>query len=86
MTRSKNTADTNGIDIALLQKDISWIRDSFKDLRGDIEEIKKKLEADFATKEWCESHYGETTKQVKVIIGTILLAVLGAIMSLVIKK
>lgn len=52
----------------------------------DVQEINRKLDGDYATKEWCESHYGEPTKQFKAIVSLILSAVIVAIVSLVIKK
>jgi hypothetical protein len=52
----------------------------------DIIEIKQKLEHDIATKEWVNSEYGTTRKNVNYIIGLIVTAVVLAVISLVVKK
>lgn len=55
-------------------------------LEKKVDAIDVKLNSDYATKEWCMSQFGETTKQVKTIIGLIVTTVVLALLGLVIMK
>lgn len=55
-------------------------------IQSDIKEIKAKLEKDFASKEWVMSRYDTARNIMYGIVSILCVAVLGAIISLVIRK
>jgi len=80
------TKITPNKEINNLTTSVAVILSEMKTVKDDVKEIKDKLEKDYATKEWCESHYGEPTKQFKAIISLIVSVVTVAVIGLVIKK
>lgn len=81
MTAKQDTRQLTkiNVDLVSMAKDISYIS-------NDVKDIKEKLEVNYATKDWCESRYGEPTKQFKAVVSLILSAVVVAVVSLVVKK
>lgn len=81
MTAKQDTRQLTkiNVDLVSMAKDISYIS-------NDVKDIKEKLEVNYATKDWCESRYGEPTKQFKAVVSLILSAVVIAVVSLVVKK
>ena len=49
-----------------------------------VESIDVKLEKDYATKEWCENQFGQTKKNVNMVIGLIITAVVLGVLKLII--
>ncbi len=49
-----------------------------------VEEIDHKLNSDYATKEWCESQFGQTKKNVNTVIGLIITAVVLGLLKIII--
>lgn len=76
----------NTKEINNLTTNVAVILSEMKTVKDDVKDIKEKLGEDYATKEWCESHYGEPTKQFKAIISLIVSLVTVAVIGLVIKK
>jgi hypothetical protein len=64
--------------------DQAVILNKVTNLEKKVDSIDEKLDKDYATKEWCTSQFGETTKQVKTIIGLIVTTVILALLGLVI--
>jgi len=66
------------VDLALMAKEVS-------DTSADVKSIKQKLECEYATKEWCITNYGQTKKIVNGIIGLVITAVFGGLLTLLLK-
>lgn len=49
-----------------------------------VDEIDHKLNSDYATKEWCENQFGQTKKNVNMVIGLIITAVVLGVLKLII--
>jgi hypothetical protein len=68
MTKQQQ-AESDGTSLALLKQRVDFIADT-------VLEIKTTLSKDYATREWCESRFGNTTKQVNAILITIGTAII----------
>lgn len=66
--------------------DQAVILNKVTNLEKKVDAIDEKLSDEYATKEWCVGQFGETTKQVKTIIGLIVTAVIVALLGLVLTK
>ena len=80
------TNEALSAQIATVNTNQAVILSQMNDIKEDVKDIKGKLESSYATKEWCESQYGQTKKLVNGIVTVILLAVVGALLTLVIIK
>jgi hypothetical protein len=69
-----------------LSVDIAVISEKIVNIEKMLTAIQKRLDEDYATKDWCEARYGEPTKQFKAIVSLVLSAVIVAVIGLVIKK
>jgi hypothetical protein len=69
-----------------LSVDIAVISEKIVNIERMLTNIQKRLDEDYATKEWCESKFGEPTRQFKAIISLVVSAVTVAVIGLVIKK
>lgn len=49
-----------------------------------IDDIDVKLGSEYATREWCEAQYGQTKKNINMIIGLIITSVVLALLKFVI--
>jgi len=73
------TTKKNGkVELAVMANDI-------KHIRGEVTEIKKKLDEDYVTKQEFNSRLSPMEKIMYGIIGVVGLAVLGAVINQVIK-
>jgi hypothetical protein len=79
MSTKQQTNNQLSVDIAVMSEKIVNIEKM-------LTAIQKRQDEEFATKDWCESHYGEPTKQFKAIISLIVSVVTVAVIGLVIKK
>ena len=86
MNRKITPQNTNTQNIDVIATKLDYMSQDISGIQGDIKDIKDQLQADYATKEWCASEYGQTKKLVNGMVGFILLAVLGAIIALVVTK
>lgn len=68
--------------VALMKKDIDYVVRSIDDLKVSVNEVKKNTEANFVTK----AEFTPVKQIVYGIIGLVLMAVFGALISLVILK
>lgn len=86
MPRDNTTSTINqlSIQLAKIGVEIVNISGDMADLKIAVGDIKKKMEADYATKEWCEGKYGQTTKTVNMILVAFGLAIVGAFAAFVI--
>ena len=66
--------------------DIAVLLSQMADIKGDVKEIKQKLENEYATKEWVEAYIGQTKKIVNGIMVIIVTAVFTALVALVVKR
>lgn len=71
---------------SVLDKSVAVLGNKMDTLGDDVKDIKQKLEAEYATKEWVDAQYGQTKKLVNGITLTILTTVLLALLGLVIAK
>lgn len=88
MSKSDNTTSTINqlsIQMAKIGEQVKNIEDNVNRVEGVASEIKKKLDSEYATKEWCESKYGQTTKTVNGILVAFGLAIIGALATFVIR-
>ena len=69
-----------------LSSDIAVLLSQMADIKGDVKEIKQKLENEYATKEWVEAYIGQTKKIVNGIVVIIVTAVFTALVALVVKR
>lgn len=54
-------------------------------IQEDVADIKKKLEGSYATKEWCESEFGQTKRLVNAMLVTFGTAIVLAISAFIIR-
>ncbi len=76
--RSLNNNNTN-------KQNIDVIAYKLDQLGIDVKDIKIKLDSNYATKEWCESQYGQTRKQLTWILMTFGGAIILAFATFIIK-
>ncbi len=57
----QTTGKQQDANIAVLMNNIEYIK-------SDVADIRAKLESNYATKEWCESKFGQTTKLVNILM------------------
>jgi hypothetical protein len=69
---SSENIENDYLKISKLDKAIGIMGGKVDDIKEDMREVKTKLELNYATKEWCEGKYGNTTKLVNAF-----LAILG---------
>jgi len=74
-TKQERTNDRTNIDLAVIATDVSYIK-------RDVAEIKNKLEADYVTRQ----EFDPIKKVIYGLVTLILTGVVGAIISLVIRK
>ena len=55
------------------------------EIKSDVSDIKKSMEANYATKEWCEANYGATKRQFAWMLMIFGGAVITAFATFVIK-
>ena len=79
MPKKQQTNNQISIDIAVMAEKII-------NIEKIVNHIQKNMAEDYATKDWCESHYGEPTRQFKSVISLILSTVVVAVLYLVIRK
>lgn len=86
MARENTTSTINqlSIQMAKIGEQVKNIEENSARVEGVVTDIKKKLEGEYATKEWCEGKYGQTTKTVNMILGAIGLAIVGAFSAFII--
>jgi hypothetical protein len=77
---------TNTKEINNLTTNVAVMAEKIINIEKIVNSIQKDLSEDYATKDWCESHYGEPTKQFKAIISLVVSTVVLAVIYLVIKK
>lgn len=69
------------VDIAVMSEKVGNIEYKIDTANRKISDVQTKLEANYATKEWCQSEYGQTKSQVNYLIltfaGAIVLAIAG---------
>ena len=87
MPRENTTSTINqlSIQMAKIGEQIKNIEENVTRVEGVVNEVKKKLDGEYATREWCESKYGQTTKVVNGILGAIGIAIVGAFAAFVLK-
>ena len=86
MKRQITSDNTNTQNIDVIATRLDYMSQDINGIQVDIKDIKKQLQSDYATKEWCAAEYGQTKKLVNGMVVFILLAVLGAIVALVVSK
>jgi len=79
MPRKQQTNNQLSVDIAVMAEKVI-------NIEKIVNTIQKDLNEDYATKDWCESHYGEPTRQFKAVVSLVLSTVVLALLYLVIKK
>lgn len=79
-----NTINQLSIQMAKIGEKIENIESNITRVEGGVVDIKKKLEGEYATKEWCEGKYGQTTKTVNGLLVSFGLAIIGAFAAFVI--
>jgi tetrahydromethanopterin S-methyltransferase subunit B len=67
--------------VALMKKDIEYIRRSLDDLNGTVKDVKKNTEMNFVTK----AEFTPVRQIVYGMVGLLLTAVVGALISLVVR-
>jgi hypothetical protein len=70
--------DNDYLRISKLDKAIGIMGGKVDDIKEDMKEVKTKLELNYATKEWCESKFGNTTKLVNAFLAILGTAAVGA--------
>lgn len=87
MARENTTSTINqlSIQIAKIGEQIKNLEENVTRVEGGVVEIKKKLEAEYATKEWCEGKYGQTTRTVNGFLVAFGLAIVAAFATFVLK-
>lgn len=73
------TRESQSVKIALIQKDVSYMKEKFDEVKEQISGMDGKLNSHYITKE----EFEPVKKIVYGLVGVILLAVVGAIVSLV---
>lgn len=73
--------ETQSTKIALIQQDMQYVKEGMKDLKDGMDEVNKKLNDRYVSKE----EFEPIKKVVYGLVGLILVAVVGAIISLVVK-
>jgi hypothetical protein len=79
MTNSTNTINQLSVQLAKIGVEIVNISGDISDLKVSLSDVKKKLEGDYATKEWVDSKYSPTKTTVTWILTTFGAAIIGAL-------
>jgi len=64
---------------------VAVIQSTVTDIKSDVSEIKRKMEAEYATKEWTLSEFGQTRRIVNALMGTFATAIVLAIAAFIIR-
>ncbi len=62
------------------------LEDDFRDMRSDVKEVKHILQHEYVTKELFDLRVGRLEKVIYGMVGTVLIAVLVALLALVIRQ
>lgn len=75
---------TNGTEtrLAVMANNIEYIKSELTEVKGEVKEVKESLEAKYVT----QTEFDPVKKIVYGIVGLILTAVVGALVSLVVMK
>lgn len=68
----------NAISLAVMASKLDNIKENVKT-------IKAQLDGEYATKEWCDNRFGQTTKTVNGILVAFGLAIVGALATFIIR-
>jgi len=85
MTNSTNTINQLSIQMAKIGEKVVNTSDDIGELKQSVSDVKKKLEAEYATKEWCQANFGPTKTTVNWILTTFGAAIIGGIALFVLK-
>ena len=76
---SEKTINDMAINQAVILSKVGYIEQ-------EVKGINSKLDAEYATKEWCEAQYGQSKKLINAVASIILTAVVIALVGLVVVK
>ena len=87
MAKENTTSTINqlSVQIAKIGEQIKNIEENVARVDGGVSDIKKKLEGEYATKEWVQSRYDQTKNSVNGFLVAFGLAIVAALAAFVIR-